>query len=385
MFKVAIGHSEQIDSSDAVEEVFAQCDEKLGGEKPCAGVLFAAISHEHGLILDKILERYPGIELIGCSSDGEMSTSGCFAEDSMVLTLFASDEVEIKAGCARDIANDTHKATFDAVSDARGKLSKPPALCFALPESLTANLSVILEGIKKALGPEFPIFGGGSSEPGRFERTFQFFGREILRDAIPLLLFSAPVIHSFAISSGWKPIGQAKKITKASANIVYEIGNEPAVKFYERYFGGAATAIGGEFPLIVKETEDSKSYIRAALRIDKISGTVTYAGDIAEGSIVQLGEASRDDLLAAAGEALQKAVAGYPGKRPVMLFALSCGARKALLGTRTCEEFSYIRENVPEGCVISGFYTYGELSPIDGTKETKFHNATVVTLLLGVE
>jgi len=385
MFKAVIGHSEEIDSTDAVDEIFAQCDEKLGGEKPCAGVLFAAVSHEHGLILDKISEKYPGIELIGCSSDGEMSTSGCFSEDSMILTLFASDEVEIKAGCARDIANDPHKAAFDAVSEARGKLSKPPALCIALPESLTANLGVILEGVKKALGREFPIFGGGSSEPGRFERTFQFFGREILRDAIPLLLFSAPVIHSFAISSGWKPIGQAKKITKSKANIVYEIGNEPAVKFYERYFGGDATVIGGEFPLIVKETEDSKTYIRAALRIDKNAGTVTYGGDIAEGAIVQLGEASRDDILSSSGEALQKAVASYPGKDPVMLFAFSCGARKALLGTRTCEEFTAIRKNVPENCSAAGFYTYGELSPIDGEKETKFHNATVVTLLLGVE
>ncbi|HNY12593.1 MAG TPA: FIST N-terminal domain-containing protein [Candidatus Wallbacteria bacterium] len=385
MFKVAIGHSEQIDSADAAAEIFEQCDEKLGGEKPCAGVLFAAISHEHRLILDKILEKYPGIELIGCSSDGEMSTSGCFSEDSMILTLFVSDDVEIKAGCARDIANDPHKAAFDAVNEARGKLSKPPALCIALPESLTANLGVILEGVKKALGREFPIFGGGSSEPGRFERTFQFFGREILRDAIPLLLFSSPVIHSFAISSGWKPIGQAKKITRSKANVVYEIGDEPAVKFYERYFGGDATVIGGEFPMIVRDTEDSKSYIRAALRIDKKEGAVTYGGDIAEGSIVQLGEASRDDLLVSAGDALEKALSCYPGKDPVMLFAFSCGARKALLGTRTCEEFSFIREKVPKSCAIAGFYTYGELSPIDGTKETKFHNATVVTLLLGVK
>jgi hypothetical protein len=33
---------------------------------------------------------------------------------------------------------------------------------------------------------------------------------------------------------------------------------------------------------------------------------------------------------------------------------------------------------------MAGFYTYGELGPLGPGKPAKFHNATMITLLLGV-
>ena len=64
MLKTAIAHSVELDSQSAVEEVLAQSHETLRGLQPQAGMLFAGIDHDFTLILGRINEAYPGIELI---------------------------------------------------------------------------------------------------------------------------------------------------------------------------------------------------------------------------------------------------------------------------------------------------------------------------------
>ena len=65
MLKTAIAHSKELDSADAAEEVLEQCRETLGELQAHAGMLFAGIDHDCALILNKINEAYPGLEIIG--------------------------------------------------------------------------------------------------------------------------------------------------------------------------------------------------------------------------------------------------------------------------------------------------------------------------------
>ena len=70
MFKVVIGHSDDVDSRDAIIEVLEQCKKGLGKLKPNAGLLFSSIDYEHVVMLKSIRKKFPGIELIGCTADG---------------------------------------------------------------------------------------------------------------------------------------------------------------------------------------------------------------------------------------------------------------------------------------------------------------------------
>ena len=54
MFKVAVAHSLELDSVDAVTEVLEQCREQLGNLNPQAGIMFAGIDHDFALILNEI-------------------------------------------------------------------------------------------------------------------------------------------------------------------------------------------------------------------------------------------------------------------------------------------------------------------------------------------
>jgi len=124
MLKVAIGHSDDVDSADAIEAVLEQCQEPLDRLSAQTGLLFASIDQDFQLILDKINEAHPGIELIGCSTDGEFSSALGFREDSIALTLFHSDKCEWKAGVGLDISEDPtasiEKAVKIAIPENRG-------------------------------------------------------------------------------------------------------------------------------------------------------------------------------------------------------------------------------------------------------------------------
>lgn len=93
MFKAVVGHSNDPDSLSAVEEVLQQYTNSLAGDIPKAGIIFAAIDFEHSLILQQIHQPFPGIELIGGTTDGEISSVLEFQQDSITLMLFCSDEV----------------------------------------------------------------------------------------------------------------------------------------------------------------------------------------------------------------------------------------------------------------------------------------------------
>src|SRR5688572_28332537 len=101
MFTAVVGHSEDLETSDADADGLVQCRERLKGTAPTAGLLFAAIDFDHQVMIDRINREFPGIQLIGCSTDGEISSELGFREDSVTLILFASDTVDITAGLGR--------------------------------------------------------------------------------------------------------------------------------------------------------------------------------------------------------------------------------------------------------------------------------------------
>src|SRR5688572_16402121 len=125
MFAAAVGHSEELEAARAAEEVLALCKTGLGGAAPTAGLLFAAIDFDHQVLVDEINRQHPGIELIGCTTDGEISSELGFREDSVTLILFASDTVDITAGLGRGLSTDVAAACRAAIDTAKAGTSKP--------------------------------------------------------------------------------------------------------------------------------------------------------------------------------------------------------------------------------------------------------------------
>jgi hypothetical protein len=382
MLKTVVGHSNDPDSLSAIAEVLEQCQQSLSGASPQAGILFAAIDFEHSLILNRICETYPGIELIGGTTDGEMSSLLGFEQDSLTLMLFCADNMRIRAGIGRNISQDLNGVIQTAILQATTGCTEEIKLCIALPESLTTSAVLILDSLQQALGKKVPIFGGLTADRWQFKQTYQFYKTEVCSDAIPLLLISGSVLFSHGIASGWHPIGNPGKVTKATKNVVYEIDGKPALDFYHHYLGQMSPSL--EYPLAVFDVDETYYYMRASGGVyDPEVGSVTFFGDIPEGAIVQITETTRDNILSASQVSMMQALQNYPGKEPATALYFSCCGRRQILGTRTKEEYALTQTCSSKSLPSCGFYTNGEIAPLEQQGISYFHNETFVTLLLG--
>ncbi|MGB3650368.1 MAG: FIST N-terminal domain-containing protein [Rivularia sp. (in: cyanobacteria)] len=384
MFKVAVGHSNDPDAYSAITEILEQCQMTLAGDTPVAGILFAAIDFEHSLLLQEINRAFPGIELIGCTTDAEISSILEFEQDSVTLMLFCSDEVEIRAGVGKGLSVDAVAATKQAVKQAQAKSNlKSHQLCLATPESLTTDGSLIIDGLKLALGDRFPILGGLAGDQMRFNQTYQFYKTEVLSDSVPILLFSGKLLFSHGVANGWHPISRKAVVTKADKDMIYEIDNQPALDFYDNYLGGFSPS--AEYPLAVLDSQTNDFYTRVVHLKNRETKNINCFARIPEQSIVQIAQASREEILMAAKNSIEKALKTYAGTQPQAALLFSCASRRQLLGTRTKQEYQLAKISLSQALPCCGFYTHGEISPLEIGTPSRLHHDTFVTLLLGVE
>ncbi len=355
---------------------------------PTAGLLSSAWGVDHQVVIDLVRARYPGIELAGASSAGEMTSCLGFREDSVALALFASDTIDIVVGLGRDLKEGPLAAARQAVAEATAKTTLPPRLCVVLSTIGGVEAGVMLGALRSALGDGVPIIGGGAaprdpSTEGDGASSREFAGDALTGDALVILLFAGPVAFSFGVETGWRGVGPRATITRVSDAGVMEIDGRPALDFYERYVGAGQPPIAN--PLAVFEGSDSdRFYLRTPVQYDRDGGSIAFFGAVPEGATVQLTMAGTDQIFEGAKASFAEALAAFPsGDKPDGALLFSCATRKFLLGTRAGREIEIARDVLGDALPISGLYCMGEIAPMADADGTRFHNATMVSVLLG--
>jgi hypothetical protein len=386
MLKICVGHSNDPCSTSAIAEILEQCQAELQGLRPQAGILLSAIGFDYACILTEIQTTFPGLSLIGTTTNGEFSSVLGFQEDSLSLMLFAGDGLEIGVGLGQNTSQNLELAAQEAVAMATRNLSTAPKLCITFPESGQVDGDTIVRALSQQLGTAIPIIGGTAADNLTFDQTRQFFNGAVFSNAVPLLLIGGALNFSCGIASGWQPLGKKTVITKSDGIFVYEIGGQRAIEFYREHLG--PTDFFREylnFPLAIFTENEEEFYIRSPLRYDEATDSLVFAACIPEGATVQMAEANQDAILHATATSLEKALAGYDGVAPQAALLISCAARRILLGTQAQREYQIFQEKLPKSLPCCGFYSYGEISPFVQSQQSYFHNETFVTLLLGAD
>ncbi len=382
MLKVIVGHSEDVLTAEAARETIAQIRASLAGAQPRAGILLCSVDYDHALMLSVIKEAFPAMELIGCTTDGELSSAIGFTEDSLTLMVFVSDTVDIRAGCGRGAASRGYEAGREAAAAAKGSNLAPGEERFAiiLADPFNAGISGVDEGIRGVLGDLFPVFGGASAAHSKQRQTFQFFGDEVLTDSVVLLLFAGPFVFADGLKGAFSPLGPREMVTAVRDNVLVEIGGRPAVDYFRRYTGNFDLFMN--YCLAVYENNRDNFYVRSAPFSDPKKGTVTLNGRVPQGAMVQIGSPDRKNLLHSCMDSVRTAMSAYHGNQPAAALFFSCAGRKIVMGSKIVQEVHTIRQHLP-GIPFVGFYCYGEFGPLTRLDPYMFHGATFVTLLLG--
>ena len=111
--------------------------------------------------------------------------------------------------------------------------------------------------------------------------------------------------------------------------------------------------------------------------MDEEAESLTFAGDVPEGSVAQLMRANFERLIEGAAGAAQASGQGIAGEGAELAVLISCVGRKLVLKQRTEEEVEAVSEVLGGAAAITGFYSYGEIAPSAGSANCELHNQTM--------
>jgi hypothetical protein len=179
---------------------------------------------------------------------------------------------------------------------------------------------------------------------------------------------------------GWDEFGRERTITRSENNVLYEIDGQSALGLYKEYLGVYADklpASGLLFPLSIRIENKSGKMVRTILGINEHENSMTFAGNMPVGSKVRLMKANFEKLIGGVYTAASASVAPFNNNRPQLCIVISCVGRKLILKQRVVEEVEAVCAQLAPDVPITGFYSNGELCPIESGSPCELLNQTL--------
>lgn len=328
--------------------------------------------------LDEIKRAYPNAHLFGCSTSGEICGTRV-ADNSLAVTAISFEHTSVKGTQVKlDKAVDSFRAG-ELISESLDKDNLVHVL--VLSDGNTVNGSDLVKGLIKNLPENITVTGGLAGDGERFSETLVFYDNTPQRDTVSAIGFYGNRLKvGYASLGGWDPFGPERLITRAKGNIVYEFDGKPALALYKKYLGEHAKglpATGLLFPLSLRINEGKRGLVRTILSVNDDDQSMTFAGDVPEGSYARLMKANFDRLIDGAIVAAKAGFKAIGPSSPELAVLISCVGRKMLLRQRTEEEVEGVKDVLGDETVLTGFYSYGEISPFTPGSRCELHNQTM--------
>ncbi len=329
-----------------------------------------------------IRKRYPNARICGCSTAGEILDKHVY-DDTLTVTACQFENTQIivqsvqitESSKSRDVGRQLARKFYG--------LNLKHLLIFS--DGLLVNGSQLIQGVSDGLPPEISVTGGLSGDGARFTRSLVRCDDVCSAGLVIGIGFEGERLKvGYGSMGGWDPFGPRRTITRSSGNVLYELDNQPALALYKRYLGAHAAELPASallFPLNVWIEGKTEPLVRTVLSVNEAEGSMTFAGDLPTGSVVQLMCANMERLIEGASGAAEGSVHTIKGNNAQLALLISCVGRKLLLKQRVEEEVEAVADIVGDA-TITGFYSYGELSPIATTRTCELHNQTMTITTL---
>jgi hypothetical protein len=334
--------------------------------------------------VQQLAAAFPGARRVAVSTAGEISSKGV-SEDSAVISAIRFEQTPFRIASTEIVGMED---SFGAGQRLAGQLQAPDLKAVILfSQGVAVNGSEVIGGVVSVLGKQIPLTGGLAGDNGAFTRTWTLLD-DVVSDTMMLAIGLYGDALNFAHGSfgGWQSFGPARCATKAVGNVLYELDGEPALEIYRRYLGEYAKdlpASGLLFPFaILADDRQETGLIRTLLGIDESQGSLTLAGDIPAGGYLKLMHASTEALVDGAEAAAEAARSMLDAEGAGLALLVSCIGRKLVMGDRVDEEVEVVGAVFGQRCMLTGFYSNGEISPFIETTECKLHNQTMTITYL---
>ncbi|MDN3493567.1 FIST signal transduction protein [Winogradskyella bathintestinalis] len=336
---------------------------------------------EKRALVDKILECYPNATILGCSTAGEIS--GISVSDKTVsLTAIKLEKVNHKL--VKEHVTSMTDSSNAGMALANQLNAKDLKHVIVFSDGLNVNGAELVSGLKSVL-KDVSITGGLAGDCSEFKETFVVANNTITDKLIVGLGFYGDQLNvGFSSKGGWDSFGIDRLVTKSNNNILYELDGLPALELYKSYLGHNAKNLpssGLLFPLSMRVNEHDTPVVRTILGINEADQSLTFAGNIPEGSYVRLMKANVDRLISGAEDSARNANDSTNGGTELAIL-ISCVGRRLVLKQLVEEEVEVVQDIIGKAPKITGFYSYGEIAPFSLFSPCELHNQTMTITTL---
>jgi hypothetical protein len=328
--------------------------------------------------LDEIRQAYPNAHLLGCSTSGEIYETQVF-DDSLVATAIQFEDTQIQ-GVRVKLSDGI--SSFEAGERLAKELDKAGLIhVFVLSDGLHVNGSELVAGLAAHLPSHVAITGGLSGDGARFQETLVFWDSAPEQDVIAAIgLYGDRLRVGYGSLGGWDSFGPERLITRSKSNVLYDLDGNSALELYKTYLGEHAKglpATGLLFPLSLRTEDGTTPVVRTILAVSEEEQSMTFAGDMPEGAYARFMKANFDRLVDGATGAAKTSYEAVGSSSPDLAVLISCVGRKLVLKQRIEEEVEGVRDVLGDRTPLTGFYSYGEISPFTPGAKCELHNQTM--------
>ncbi|GAA5216249.1 FIST signal transduction protein [Corallincola platygyrae] len=327
----------------------------------------------------EIRQQFPQADIVGCSSAGEIHGTQV-SDNGLTLTAVKFDDC--KVSIASQPLNSVD-CSYNAGTELACQLPQENLrhlLIFS--DGIQINGTALVNGLTDHLPEEVTVSGGLAGDGEQFCQTFTWHNDKVCSgQVIAIGLHGDALSISHGSRGGWDTFGPKRKITKAKDNQLYQLDGMSALALYKKYLGEYAVGLpasGLLFPLSISFSDDRPEVVRTILGVDEDADRMTFAGEMPEGAFARLMKANFERLIDGASDAAEAAVeTDINPDLPTLALLVSCIGRKMVLNQRTEEEVEAVQETFGDNAMLTGFYSYGELSPVKGQHRCVLHNQTM--------
>ena len=329
--------------------------------------------------VDYLKTEYPKAQIVGCSTSGEICDVEVF-DQNIVCTAVCFEKTTIEI--AGEYVNSMEDSFMVGEKLAATLDKKGLVHMLILSEGLNINGSELTKGLNSKLHDRISITGGLAGDQANFNETVVVYNQAGETNRVLAIGFYGEHLQvGYGSMGGWDSFGVDREVTKSVGNILYELDGQPALELYKKYLGDhvanlPASALLFPLSLIIKGTETS--LVRTVLAVNETDGSMVFAGDIPQGEYVRLMKANNDRLIDGAQGAAEMSKISLKNSNPDLAILISCVGRKLVLKQRVEEELEMVREVLGNNASMTGFYSYGEISPIKPFENhCELHNQTM--------
>jgi hypothetical protein len=391
-----VGTSHHHNPNVAGREAADQALENAGIVKPDIVFMFASIGYDQRSLLRAVRETTGSSPLSGCSAEGRINGDDADESNfSVVVTVISSEELQWTNGLAKGLGADSRAVGQRVAQDLLPHLSSDTIGLFVFPDGLIDYLDDFFAGLEGNLPSEqfLPLWGGGAGNNFNLEEpTYKYCDDKVVSNGVAYALPSGRAQASWAISHGMVPIGGERKVTRSQGNVIYEIDGKPAIEVLKEYLPEHALiedhdwmpyaislALVFEVPSYMK---DEEYVVRGVPAVRMADGSITVQTEVQDGTSVWFSSRDKEKISTRFDQMAGQIKEQLGDEKPKLVFQFECLTRGKLMfrEQERQEILRRFRQSVDPDVPWAGFYTIGEIGPVEKHNDRHLYTSVVLAL-----